>query len=581
LHNEVGEAYFCGYIPLFETKVFKGDLTEKYCSQKIGVNYMKRKLISGILITVFAVSLLVTVAPVQAAEKIVVIGTTDSVTKVDPADSYDYFSSNTLVQVTHGLKEFPRDGLDAADGPIVESSSVSTDGMVWTFNLKTGVLFSDGTAFNATAMAWNIDRVLALPDGEPAFILTDVVNKTEVVDESTLKIHLNIADATFGQRLAYTVAWPVSTISLPADELSGRSEATLPAGLGPYMFESWTKDVEMILVPNPNYFGTAPESDKVIIKFYTDASAMLTALENEDIDVAHRTFGPNEMTSIMGNDALEYGTKASAGIRYMLINVDMYDDINVRRAIAAAVNRTEIVEVVFNNFNENLYTMVPSIFSSAKDTFMDGPSQASVAGNMTLSGYNSSNKFPITLWYTPTHYGDTEASVAQLIEAQLEATGFFDVTLDSVEWTQYLDQRKTMGFYLLGWWFDYPDPSNYIDPFVGAGSISFGVNYSSSAMDGYIDTLLTDSSAANRKAATISAQELMATDVPLVPLFTMLSQFGAWQPGVTGFTLEPSENIHYDTVVVGGAGGAPGFELVVALFAAVTIVRFTRRKKRN
>ncbi|MFX0124071.1 MAG: ABC transporter substrate-binding protein [Candidatus Hodarchaeota archaeon] len=520
------------------------------------------------------------VIPVQAAGGTVVIGTTDSVTKLDPADSYDYFSSNVLVQITHGLMEMPKDSTDAKKGPILESYDISTDAKVFTFNLKSDIKFSDGSPFNSTAVKWCFDRVLALPDGEPAFLLTDVVNKTEVVDDDTVKVTLNIADATFLQRLTYTVAWIIKPGSLPADELSGRSEDTLPIGLGPYMIDSWTKDVELILVPNPEYFGTAPKNDKVIIKFYTDASTMLTALENGDIDVAHRVFGPEEMTSVMDNENLEHATKSSAGIRYLLINVDMYPDINVRRALAAAINRSEIVSTVFNDFNEPLFSMVPKIFTSHIDAFMDGPDQDSVEGNMTLSGYSTTNKFEIEMWYTPTHYGDTEDDVALLLKDQFEDTGFFEVTVSNTEWTQYLDQRTTMGFYLLGWWFDYPDPSNYVDPFVGSGSVSFGVNYTDVDMDAYIDTMLTDPDSSDRQTATENAQKLMAEDVPLIPLFTMLSQFTAWEPGVTGVTLEPSENLHYDTIVA-PAAATPGFELIPTVLIIGALVLFINRKKKN
>ncbi|MFX0014960.1 MAG: ABC transporter substrate-binding protein [Promethearchaeota archaeon] len=520
------------------------------------------------------------VLPVQAAGGTVVIGTTDSVTKLDPADSYDYFSSNVLVQITHGLMEMPLDSTDAEKGPILESYSVSPDAKVFTFNLKTGIKFSDGSPFNSTAVKWCFDRVLNLPDGEPAFLLTDVVNKTEVVDDDTVKVTLDIADATFLQRLTYTVAWIIKPDSLSFDALSGRSEDTLPIGLGPYMIDSWTKDVELILVPNPNYFGDAPENDKVVIKFYTDASAMLTALENGDIDVAHRVFGPEEMDSVMGNDDLEYETKSSAGIRYLLINVEMYDDINVRRALAAAVNRSEIVSTVFDNFNEPLFSMVPKIFTSQIDVFMDGPDQDSVEGNMTLSGYSTTNKFDIEMWYTPTHYGDTEDDVALLLEEQFEDTGLFTVTVKNTEWTQYLDQRQTMGFYLLGWWFDYPDPSNYVDPFVGSGSDSFGVFYDDADMNDYIDTMLTDPSAPARATATKNAQKLMFKDVPLIPLFTMLSQFTAWQPGVTGVVLEPSENLHYNSIVAAGAG-VPGFELIPTVLIIGALVLFVKRKTKN
>ncbi|NHJ02534.1 MAG: peptide ABC transporter substrate-binding protein [Candidatus Heimdallarchaeota archaeon] len=539
-----------------------------------------RKILSSLVLLVFFVGLLATSQSlsVQAAGGQVVIGTTDSIDDLDPADAYDYFSSNILVQLTHGLMQMPIDSTDAEKGPIVESYSVSPNAMEYTFELKTDIKFSDGTAFNATAMKWNIDRVLGLPTGEPAFLLTDVINRTEAVDIDTFKVYLQFPDATFLQRLTYTVAWPVSTISLPVDALSGTPDM-IPAGLGPYKVDTWTKGTEIILVPNEYYFGDPPKNDKLIVKFYTDASTMLAALESGDIDVAHRVFGPDEMDSIMDNPDLEYGTKSSAGIRYILINVDMYDDINVRRALAAAVNRTEIVDTIFDNYNVELYSMIPGIFSSHVDAFMEGPDQDAVAGNMTLSGYvKDTNKFDLELWYTPTHYGDTEDDVALLLKTQFEATGFFDVTVSNTEWSQYLDQRQTMGFYLLGWWFDYPDPSNYVDPFVGSGAVSFGTNYSTTEMDGYIDTMLTDPDADDRLDATIGAQELMAEDVPLIPLFTMLSQFSAWQPGVKGVVLEPSENLHYNSIYV-SAAGIPGFEFLTAFIAIFSIGIVLKRKK--
>jgi peptide/nickel transport system substrate-binding protein len=477
----------------------------------------------------------------------IIVGTTDSVTTIDPADCYDYFSSNILVQITHGLMEMPIDSMRAEKSPIIASYTVSADATEYTFYLKSNIKFSDGTPLNSTVVKWCFDRVLNLPGGAPAFLLTEVVNNVEVIDENTVKIILKFADATFLQRLTYTVGWIIKPGSLPFDELSGRSEDTLPIGCGPYMIDSWTKDVELILVPNPEYFGDAPKNDKVVIKFYPNALAMLTALENGDIDVAHRDFGPEEMTSVIDNDNLEYATKSSIGIRYFLINVDMYDDINVRRALAAAINRSEITSTIFNSYNEPLFSMVPKIFSSHVDAFMDGPDQDSVEGNMTLSGYSTTNKFDIEMWYTPTHYGDTEDDVALFLEDQFEATGFFDVTVKSAEWSTYLSQLTSMGFFLLGWWFDYPDPSNYINPFVSSGS-SLGTMYSSSVMDNYIDTLVTDPDASNRREASILAQELMAEDVPCIPLFTMPSQFTAYHKDIIGLTLEPSENLHYNTL---------------------------------
>lgn len=300
----------------------------------------------------------------------IVIGTTDSIMSLDPAHGYDILSSTIMMHFTHGLMEMPVDSTDAVKAPIVESYTVSPDAKEFTFVLKTGILFSDGTPFNATAMIWNLDRALTL-GGDSSFLLTDVVNKTEKVDENTIKIFLDTPDATFLNRLTYPVGWPISTLSLSFDEIGGEPNS-IPIGLGPYIVSTWTKDTEIILDRNPDYFGTAPKNEKLIFKFFSDSSTLLTALENNEVDVANRQFGPEEMTTIKGNSDLEFEMKETAGIRYLVINCIDHPDVRIRSAIAASVNRTQITTTIFSNFNKDLYSMVPEIFSSHIDAFEAG-----------------------------------------------------------------------------------------------------------------------------------------------------------------------------------------------------------------
>ena len=540
-------------------------------------NFSSKFILLLLVSAAFAITAMI--APVSAAGGTVVIGTTDSISNLDPADAYDYFSSNTLIQIGHGLMELPVDSTDAVKGPIVDTLTVSDDAKIFTFVLKSDIKFSDGEPLDAAAVKFNLDRAIAL-DGDPGWLLSDVID-TVTAKDLTVTITLKISDATFLQRLSYTVAWPFSPKSLNEKAFGGLPDS-VPAGLGPYVVDTWTKDTELILTPNKDYFGDAPANDKVIIKFYTDASALLTAVESGEVDVAHKQFGPDEITTIKANDKLESATKDTAGIRYLVINVDEHDDVHVRKAIAAAVDRSAITKTVFDDLNSPIYTMVPKIFSSSKDVFDNGPDTSAVDTHMAAAGYDKTNKYALTLFYTISHYGDTEIDVAQLLETQLESTGYFDVTLKADEWSTYKGGFGSMGLFLLGWWFDYPDPTNYIDPFVGAGAFSIGTNYSSTVMDGYLNTMFTDTDAAARKTASESAQTLIAADVPLVPLFSMLNQFSAYQPGVTGWVLEPSESVHYNSVAGGSAVGfLPigefGITAVVLLFGAV----FLRKRRYN
>lgn len=473
--------------------------------------------------------------------------------------------------------ELPVTSTDAKQGPIVESYTVSDDAKTYTFKLKDGIKFSDGEVLNAEAVKWNLDRSIAL-NGDPGFLLGDVVD-TVTADGLTVTIKLNKADATFLQRLTYTVAFIYSPKSLSQTEIQGTPDH-YPAGLGPYKIDSWTKDTELILIPNDNYFGDAPLNDKVIIKFYTDASALLTALENKEVDVAQKQFGPDEIQAVKENKDVEYVTKETAGIRYFVINVDVIKDVHVRRALAAAVNRTEVTNTVFDDLNDPIYTMVPKIFSSSVDTYKD-ISQDTVKSEMETAGYSTTNKYVLDLSYTISHYGDTEADVAELFKTQLEATGYFTVKTKSYEWAAYKEGWGTLGFFLLGWWFDYPDPTNYIDPFAGAGAYSIGSNYTSKAMNDSLNIMFTDTDATHRSDASKDAQKILSEDVPVIPLFSMLNQFSGLQKGVTGYALEPSESVHYNTlsngVVITGSIPIGSF----AMAAVVLLISTFAIKKRR
>ncbi|MFV2016812.1 MAG: ABC transporter substrate-binding protein, partial [Candidatus Heimdallarchaeota archaeon] len=314
-----------------------------------------------------------------------------------------------------------------------------------------------------------------------------------------------------------------------------------------------------------------------------------TALESGEIDVAFRSFTPAEIKSLEGNADLNTLSMPTVGTRYLLINVDSHPNVDVRKAMSLSVDRSDYVSTIFEGMNNELYSMVPEGFSYGcgegdSCAFPASPNLAQVATLMEGAGYdNTNNKYPIDLWFDNSgHYGDTEDDVANLMKIQFEATGYFTVTLKNTDWATYKTQFGTMPTFLLGWWFDYPDEENYIDPFVGSGAFSLGTNYSSPTMDGYIKTMQESTDPAARKTAIEAAQTLMATDAPLIPLFTMTKQFVAFGKDITGVVLEPSENMHFDSIKSSRGVSTPGFELIALFIVLTTFVSFKKMKnKRN
>src|SRR5690606_16604729 len=177
-------------------------------------------------------------------------------------------------------------------------------------------------------------------------------------------------------------------------------------------------------------------NDRVLVQFYQQGAQLKAALEAGEVDVAFRSLAPQERQDLEGNDQIQVIEGEGASIRYIVLNTLMppFDDVAVRQALAAAVDRDRIVEDVFGGTVEPLYSMVPPGFAEAhvpafEERYADAEPSDFVEGPIEMD-----------LWYSTDHYGDTEPSIAQTLERTLEETGVFDVTLQSTEWAQFTEQ---------------------------------------------------------------------------------------------------------------------------------------------
>ncbi|MFW9930244.1 MAG: ABC transporter substrate-binding protein [Candidatus Thorarchaeota archaeon] len=167
---------------------------------------------------------------------------------------------------------------------------------------------------------------------------------------------------------------------------------------------------------------------------------------------------------------------------------------------------------------------------------------------ITLFTSSQNNTYHLDLWYSPDHYGATEPDLALSIKEQLEATGYFDVTLYNTTWSQYTSRFGTMPVFLLHWFYDYFEESNYIQQFVStAGGKGIGTNYSNPDMDVYINTMLTGNPT-ERIQAIRDAQALMVYDPVVIPLVTRGSNFVAYQKNLQDVYLQPSDHIDLGSI---------------------------------
>ncbi len=490
--------------------------------------------------------------PSEAKAKIIVIGVTDKVTDLDPSNAYDFFTWEVLNNVMEGLVKYKPGTLDIEPG-LAESWSVSDDGKTWTFKLRDGLKFSDGTPLTAQDVKRSIDRVMKI-NGDPAWLVTSFVESVDAPDDKTVVFHLKQPTSFFLALVATPPYFPVNPKYAP-DKIDSDQTA---GGAGPFKITEFKRDEVLVLEPNPYYYGEKPKSDKVIIKFYRDASSLRLALENGEIDIAWRTLRPTDIEQFKGKSGFKVVEVPGSFIRYICLNtrIDPTKNKLVRQALAAAVDRKDIIDTVLRGAGEPLYSLVPNGMWSHKDVFKDkyGDANLDLAKQLlSKAGFSGENKLKIELWFTPTHYGDTEADIAQVLKEQWEATGMIEVTIKSAEWGTYVDYIRNgqLAVYLLGWYPDYLDPDDYLTPFLHSQANSWsGTGYANETVDNLLTQAQSITDQDQRASLYGQVQDILGEDVPYIPLFQGKLYIVA-RGDVNGIVPNPTMLLLYSTIYKG------------------------------
>jgi len=482
--------------------------------------------------------------PAGRVEEQIIIGVTDKVSDIDPANAYDFFTWEVLTNIMSGLMKYIP-GTTQLELGLAASYTVSEDGKVYTVKLRPNLRFADGTSLTAHDVVRSIKRVEKI-EGDPAWFVLDFLENVEAIDEQTVKFTLKEPVSFFPALLAVPTYFPVHP-AYKEDEIDSDQTA---GGAGPYKIVKWVRDVELVLEANPYWFEGAPRTKRIVVKFYKDASALRMALEAGEIDIAWRTLRPSDIQDLKKKSGIRVLEAAGSFIRYVVFNTNIppYDDPRVRKALAAAIDRKAICEKVYMGTTDPLYSMIPMGMWSHKDTFKKyGDHNIDLARKLlSEAGYSESNKLKVELWYTPTHYGDTEVDLATLLKQMWEETGMVEVDIKSAEWTTYLDytRKGNLGVTLYGWYPDYIDPDDYTSPFVNEAGRWLGRAYVSEELGRLLTEARTKTSIEERTAIYEKVQEIWADDCVIVPL-VQGRLYLACREGVEGIVLDPTLLLRY------------------------------------
>ena len=488
----------------------------------------------------------------------IVWGTTDSETSNDPAKCYELFCGDLLTVVYSRLISYPAQGTDLIPDAASALPTISSDGLTYTFKLKPNLKFSDGSALDAAAVKFSIDRVIKLNvSGSAAFLLSDSMQSVDAPDASTVIFHLKHADSTFSSKLSFTVASIVNPRVMPATSVAPN---TMIAGSGFYTMDpaKYVEGQSIELDANPNAVLGPPKNGKVLVKFYSSSSALKLALQNKEIDVAFHTFTTTETASLKANPNITTTGPGLGRIRFLVFDVKQkpWDNVHMRKAIVYAVDRARINTDAFSGLVKPSYSMVRSSFGVYdpvfQTTYGTKPDKSKVNSELALAGIPAGQKVPITLWASTGHYGDSEQDVQVSIKRQLEETGRFTVTTKTEDWDAYkVDLAKPpgkFGLFLLGWFPDYFDPDDYINPFIGtAGAQSQGSFFSDPAVDEQIKQEQANPDQTARATIFKQLQQVIADKALYDPLWEQ-AEYIFTQKNVTGAALDVTSYLRFEVL---------------------------------
>jgi peptide/nickel transport system substrate-binding protein len=437
-----------------------------------------------------------------------VFGTSADPVSMDGAYVSDGESLRVVRQIFETLVTTEEGGTDIVPA-LAEEWEVSEDGKTWTFSLREGVKFHDGTDFNAEAVCFNFDRWHNFEGVQQSSsvsyyyqtVFTGFANNEDpeqgeslyksctAEDESTAVIELTSASASFlsGMALAsFSMASPEALEKYEADKVTGsgeepRFEGTFgtqnPVGTGPFKLETFEPNNRLVLARFDDYWGDKAKLDKVIFKPIADGPARRQALESGEIQ-GYDLVDPADLDALK-NAGFQVLERPAFNVGYVGINSAKppLDNPKVRQAVAHALNRQALVDAKYPPGSEvATQFMPPSLFGYADDvpTYEYDVDKA----KQLLSEAGVTNP-TIEFWY-PTGvsrpYMPDPVANFQAFEADLTAAGF-NVVPKSAPWNpDYLDAVNTgqAGLYLLGWTGDFGDPDNFVGTFFRTKQAAWG-----------------------------------------------------------------------------------------------------------
>lgn len=376
----------------------------------------------------------------------------------------------TLLEYDHNLELQPK---------LATEYSSSEDGLTWTFQLREGVKFHDGTDFNADAVVFNFERWM---DPENPYHEGDfpyypflyggfkgdenhLIKSVTATGEHELEIVLKRKTAPF---LSYLAISMFGIASPAAIEQYGTGIGENPVGTGPFKFEEWNRNNTITLSKNEDYWMDGkPYLDQVIYQVIPENSARLNALQTGEIDIVDG-MNASDTTIVEDTEGIELLKRPSFNIGYMAFNMEKepFNDPLVRKAINMAIDKEEIVDAFYNGLADPATSPLPPSLWSHDESLEKYDYNVEEAKKLLAeAGYEDGFTTELHTMSNPRPYLPEPMKIAEAIQSDLAEIGI-TAEIVSSEWATYLEDTKngkhSMAMY--GWTGVMADPDNFLYP---------------------------------------------------------------------------------------------------------------------
>lgn len=442
------------------------------------------------------------------------VGVSTAVTTLDPAKG----SANAMALSGYAIYDtlMKVDKLGDKPAPNIASSfEPNTDYTVWTMKLPEGLKFSDGTAFDAEAVKFNMDRHLDPKTASTAASLLSAVKSVDVPDATTVVFTLKTPFANLPAVLSYDGSGTAGYIASPAAlQKFGDDYTANASGMGPYMLKSWAPGKDVVLVRNPNYWNTAkqkPYLDEIDIKVLEDEQARYQALLAGDIDYAP-SINPTIIKQAQGGGQLTVVNGVGSDQDSISLNMTKapFNDLRVRQAISYALNRQEIVDLTkegLANPAVNLFPKTDPFANSNSDPEFD-----LAKAKQLVAEYKADTGKDVTFTYMcrPT------VNTTDVIERQLAAAGMkvkVDIQESTTAVTNFIGGKYDAACWTMAGFLT-PDLLPYRF-FYSSGDLN-STGFDNAEFDELTDKARATSDIAKQKELWVAADKILTEQLPWV-----------------------------------------------------------------